>query len=183
MTKFLAQNRPFFAQNRYFACNLLSFILIFTLFHVAGNCKMFVASAQSLCLCAKTLCFTLLRDIVCLVRNAAKTMWEIVKNSAASNLNYMARNLNLVARSFYEMPCSFLGTKYSVCVELNLYVFIALVFGKQKVPQMFCGTLLYILPFRFQNKRLSFLRLPSLLLRRGLAFRGGSPCLFRSASE
>ena len=29
-----------------------------------------------------------------------------VKNSAASNLNYMARNLNLVARSFCEMPCS-----------------------------------------------------------------------------
>ncbi len=30
-----------------------------------------------------------------------------VKNSAASNLNYMARNLNLVARSFREMPTCF----------------------------------------------------------------------------
>ncbi len=143
MTKFLAQNRPFFAQNRYFACNLLSFILIFTLFHVAGNCKMFVASAQSLCLCAKTLCFTLLRDIVCLVRNAAKTMWEIVKNSAASNLNYMARNLNLVARSFYEMPCSFLGTKYSVCVELN-YMFLLHLFWENKKSRRCSAGLYYI---------------------------------------
>ncbi len=79
MTKFLAQNRPFFAQNRCFACNLLSFILIFTLFHDAENCKMFVVNAQCLCLCAKTLCFTLLWDIVSFVLNAAKTMWEIVK--------------------------------------------------------------------------------------------------------
>ncbi len=38
---------------------------------------------------------------------------HLVKNSDASNLNYMARNLNLVARSFSEMPTNFFALRNS----------------------------------------------------------------------